>query len=496
MQIGTQENRSGLAQAMAGRPLASRHWMAVAVGLCVIVQPLRTCAQLASDPASEETKLAHDNALLEAWDKIGVRIKDGESWDVLGADLRAAIEQNHLSEHVGRCQQLLASIDAVIKSPPPDHGVTEQYEVAELIQALPRTTILHRLAIVPNFYYESVDQFVWDYYSRRRVTFDPDPAMVLYARGPMVIDPLIESLNDLRATRSVGTSEEGYRTPVVVRVCDVALALIESLSGCTFRETSHAKPLTSEWSADERNALEQSIRKWRRETKSLPLPEAIVWQIEHGPEKLRIQMIDTLIARKQHDVALSYLQKVYEQGAGSDLPQIANRLVQAGSREPLDHIHRLVAEGKGIQRDMVLLIAHYGEPRDFQLLVRLVESSEPNTSRGSANLVQMIVESLRAAKDSQAMLAVPVHVAVIREMQDDWSVLLESSSPRHAFPPILDMSIYAIQRATGLGFGVNDESETFDRARGAKAILTWWEGEGEGAYGLEQNKPHAPVGIR
>jgi hypothetical protein len=492
MQIRTKENRSGLARPRVTLVFALRMVMM----LCVAGGTVRVCAQVSQDVPDSETKLAHDTELLDAWDKIAQRVKQREPWDVLSADLHAAIERYHLSEHVGRCQQLLASIDAVVKSPPPSVNITDESEVSDLINALPDSSILHRLAIAPNVYYTQVEQFAWDYYSERLMTFVPDPAMELYSRGLSAIDPLIECLNDTRATRSVGTSEDGYGQPLVVRVCDVALALIEGISGCTFKESQYGNHLISEWTSDERSRLERTVRKWRGATQSMSSADAIAWQIENGPEKLRIQMIDTLIARKQVDVAMAYMQKAYEESSGGDMAQIANRMVQAGSREPLDHIHRLAATDESINRDMVTLIAHFGEPRDFQLLVKLVESTPPDKDRASAQRIQMIVESLRAAQHRRAMLAVPVHVAVIRSMNEEWTALLASSAPRHAFPPILDMSIYAIQQGSGMGFGMNEDSDTFDRARACKAILTWWDEEGEGAYGLEQNKPHAPVGIR
>ncbi|GJM24890.1 MAG: hypothetical protein DHS20C16_13050 [Phycisphaerae bacterium] len=454
------------------------------------------CAQVSPDNSEAESKSAHDIELLDAWDKIAVRIKNREPWDLLSAELHAVIERYYLSEYVGPCQQLLASIDAVIKSPPPSNNINDESEVPDLIKALPNTSMLHRLAISPNVYYESIEQFVWDYYAERMMTFVPDPAMAVYSRGSSAIDPLIECLNDNRATRSVGTSEDGYRQPIVVRVCDVALALIEGISGCTFKETQGGNYLISEWTSDDRNRLERAIRKWRGATKSMSPEDAIVWQIENGPEKQRIQMIDTLIARKQGNLAMPFMQNAYKESGGENIAQIANRMVKAGSREPLDHIHQLTKSDGQIRREMILLIAHFGEARDFQMLVRLVASASPNEGRASAQRVQMIVESLRAAKDRRAMMAVPVHVAVIRSMKEEWTSLLSSSAPRRAFPPILDMSIYAIQNASGLGFGMNEDSDTFDRARACKSILTWWDEEGEGAYGLEQNKPHAPVGIR
>ncbi len=472
--------------------------MAVAVMLCASWGAIRLYAQVDLD-ASEAVSPELQNAeLLDAWNSIAKRIENRESWDVLRADLHAAIESNPLAEHVGLCRQLLASIDAVIQTPPLHDDITEDSEVPDLIKSLPKSSLNYRLAIAPNAYYESVGGFVWDYYSKLSMTFVPDPAMVLFSRGRVVIDPLIECLDDIRATHCVATSDDGMRQPTVARVCDVALALIEVLSGCTFRESNYNSPFVSEWTTDERGDLIRTIRKWRLATQSMSPSEAVLWQIENGPEKLRIQMIETLIARKDFEAALTYLEKVYREGSDEKLSLFANRMVRAGSREPIDRIHRLVDENKvrEIDRDSILLIAHFGETRDFQLLVNLVESAGQHDDGALVMRIQIIVEALRAAKDRRAMMAVPVHIAVIQTMQDEWSVLLSEPMPRHAFPPILDKSIYAIQQFSGRGFGMHEESESFDRARACKAILKWWDEEGEGAFGLEQNKAHAPVGIR
>lgn len=496
-------------------------------------------AQVSPSVPESRSREEQDRELLDAWDSVAQRIKNHEPWEALATDLYIAIEKNQHSEYVGRCQQLLTSIDAVIKSPPPKDNIDVETDTANLIAALPRSTMFHRLVIVPTAYYESIEQFAWDYYSKVTVSFHPDPAMILFGRGAAVIDELVECLDDTRVTRSVGTrGDDGYQRPIVARVCDVALSLIEGLSGCNFRKGGYSEALISEWSSDDRARLIRSVRKWRAATVSMGPSEAIIWQIENSPEELRISMIDTLIARGENELALSYLQKAYGQTTRERLEssseqlalfhhwmtlrrfdiavehlqiaydqakyansfvnksQVANRMLRAGSRKPLDHYHRLFAEGERLERDMVTLIANFGETRDFQLLVSVVHQAAHRNDRVSDSMIQMIVESMRAAKDHRARMAVPIQIAVIDAMRDEWTDLLATPAPRHAFPPILDMAIYAIQKATGLGFGMNEDSDTYDRARACKAIMAWWEAEGEGAYGLEQNKPHAPVGIR
>lgn len=471
-------------------------------------------AQVNAEASDAEPKINHDTELLRVWFEITNQIKNGEPWDVISLNLGSAIEQYPNSKHINRCRNVLASIDAAQKPPPTQSKITNDSSIPELIDTLHLAKPNYRMVIAPNQYYESVGQFVWEYYLERETRFSPDPAHLLRTRGRPALEPLLELLDDPRATRGVGTSDDGFAQPLVICVSDVALGLIESISGCTFKMRRGDLQLISERSKKDRAAINQLVREWHKATKTMTPTQAVLWQIENGPKKLRIYMIDTLIAKKQNAAALSYLQENYlkkegdsqedeeghpKQGApknGEIDIALAGRMVRAGSREPLDFIHKLVAKGRPVDREVIRLVAHFGDSRDFQLLVRLVESAAQKDDRESAQLLQMTVDALRSANDRQATMSIPVHVSIIKTLSNEWEPLLSANPPQHAFLPLLETSVRAIQNASGIHFGLADESDTIERARACREILTWWEKEGEGAYGLEQNKPHAPVGIR
>ncbi|NOX59034.1 MAG: hypothetical protein GXP29_09280 [Planctomycetes bacterium] len=484
MQKRAQKNRPGLIRFVG---------VVVLLGFSGSATPL--AAQVGQNEPETDPKIDADAALLQAWSEAVDQVAEGKPWPQISADLHAATQRFSHSKYAERCSQLEASIDLAAQTPAIESSPTNESSITELIAAIHLAKLDYRLVLIPNQYYDSVSQFVWEYYLERRVSIPSDPAHVLYTRGRLAIEPLIDLLDDVRATRGAGRSDDGFIEPFVIRVCDVALGLIEGISGCTFKQRRGDLPLISQWPANERAELIQMIRDWWAATKSLSRTDAVLWQIEHGPKKLRINMVDTLIARKDFPAALSYLQKSYRTDDSIDAA-MAGRMMRAGSREPLDFIHRLVAKGGTVDRKIIRLIAHFGDSRDFELLRGMVEATAGTHDRESADRLQVIVDALRAADERQAILGVPVHVAVIKVLSNEWMPLLSDGPPQHAPPPLLDTSIRGIQRATGIGFGLTDEFDVSMRARACRDIVSWWALEGEGAYGLRQNKPHAPVGIR
>ncbi len=439
-----------------------------------------------------------DAALLDAWWDVVELIEADAPWADCRSALDEAIQRYPQSTHAEACRSLRDGIVLAEMAGDDVPEVTIDADVATLAAALPAARVSIGWVLMPLQYYSAAEQTVWAFYADRAIVGAKSAALLLHRQGRSAIPALIERLDDPTATRNVSPDRSQLTTPVALRVGDVALGLIEAISLCRFRDPpvsfhqAGAQPLVlKEWPANERAALIASIRAWWNATKDLPPEKAVLWRIRQASRAQQLEMLDVLIATGQAETALVFLYGAYRDGPTLD-ERLAERMLRAGSRAPLDFLHQAVRTGRPADHTMISLIAEHGDVQDFQLLRDLVVDG---AVEGGALPVEvdlpMLVNVLSYADSRQCL---PVLVAVLEKHQA--ALARSADADRVQAPAYIGRAAERIETICGVDFGFDAREAPQRRQRAIEDILDWWNREGRGAYGYAVTGPHAPAGIR
>ena len=322
----------------------------------------------ADDESITTNGVDHDAELLRIWWTVAGGIGADEPWSLCRTQLADGIAWHGASKYAADCKKLLESIDlaqARSEMPPPKNV---RSDAERLVADLWKSRVHYRVVLWPHRYITGTDKLTWDHFAETHPDMLSDPAYMLYRRGRSVIPLLIGALSDRTATRVTRTNQNNSRMPLAMRVCDIALALIEGISHCRFPGHSGSKSLLlSEWPVEDQRMLTASVQAWWDATQDMSPIEAMLWQMRHGSRRSQIEMLDMLIGMGKAGAAVRFLDTRYHNGDTIDI-QFASRMLRAGSREPLEFIHRVVRSGGTIDHVMVRLIKANGQRVDYALL--------------------------------------------------------------------------------------------------------------------------------
>jgi hypothetical protein len=445
-------------------------------------------------PANESTAAEMRRVWWDTAEQIGKR----GDWAECAAPLAATLDRHPDGNLAPRLGALLTSIQMSADHPPTDAFLDRQTDTKTLIAALPAVSLRYTLLLRPLQSYGAEQRLIWAVYADNHTGTADASAFLLYAQGRAVIPRLIELLDDQRATRSVESDASRFKIPLVFRVGDVSLALIEAISLCRFHldpydyhPRTRKSPLISEWTEEKRNQQIALIREWWENTKTMSLGDAVLWRLERATREQQIQMLDALVGTGRHAVAQHFLADRFRHGDELD-KEFSRRLLRAGSRLPLEFLHRAVAQGRPVDHDLISLIVEFGEIDDFRLLRDAVlgqSSAHPDFSVDRAMLVNLL-------NYSDNTLAVPVLVAVIEAQMHGLPNDARAIRPAGKTPAYLTRAAEKLQTLTARDFGFGQFDSPYATAHGFENILRWWQREGKSAYDFPHVRPHAPGGIR
>jgi hypothetical protein len=463
---------------------------ALVATLCVAI-----CAPLRADEPGTDLKPAA--ALTEAWWDVAQRIERGKPWADCAEQLRTAIELAGPTSVTVRCTKLLMSIRSAADFALPSEPLYDDANEDTLIAALQEAKPDYRLILNPLQIYANEPRLAWDMLAQFNNGGSDAAAYLLFLKGRDAIPYLIDALDDLRATRAVSVNRSYHKVPLVPRVCDVSLALIEAISLCrlNFGPTAYdirttKPPLFSEWSADKRARQIALVHEWWAATQRLSAEDAVVWRLERADREDQMQMLDALIWVEQRELAIDFLQSRFIDEWKLDRG-FSGQLLRAGSRAPLDAIHEAYRAKQPLSHDMIVLILEYGAIDDFRLLrdaLRNPENSEFPLDHA------LLANQLNYCDNP---LAVPILVTILeldaahKDRQSSPSVIATGAQ----IPGYLRRTGERIEALTGRNFGMS-APENAAKSRAIENILRWWPREGQGAYDYERIRPHAPAGIR
>lgn len=471
MQTRQEKNRPGLNSVA---PLAA----AMALGLCY--------GSAAAQSAPNQLANAE---LLEILSKVTQKIGDGEPWADCREMLESAVADLPESKYVRRCRDLIESIRLTeqieARLTPPDQLEPDQLTVEHLVFSK-----IDVGRIMQPLYLARRSTFMWDWDTQLGDHQTADIAHRIYLKKRDVLEPLTDLLDNQAATRSVRVPKQGAAEPVVLRVCDVALGLIEAISHCRFRTDKQLYVPFSLCSAPVRNETIENVNRWWRKTKDMSPGEAVVWQIENGGVPNPYQMLQGLMAMDEKEAVIAHLSKKFRTSDSIDY-EASVRLIQAGSTEPLEYIHHAVANRERVTLEMVRVIGARGRWIDFELLDRLVMSTDDSSPPRPRNWhSSVVVQGLRSSKNRKC---IPVLVAVV-----DQYVTKRMEDVSNVAPPSQHIVLAAakVQEMTGVNFGLdpNDSDENINAA--LNEMLRWWREDGQSVYGFHALDRHAPGGIR
>lgn len=451
--------------------------------------------------AADETPAEESAAakLDDAWWRTAQMIGAGAPWNEAADTLNDALLSAGNAKFSQRCRNLSVSIGLSQTASPNAQRIaatlSERSSTQDLITGLQETRVSFDLVLRPLLKYGIDRQLAWAYVADRIAGGRDSAAYLLYARGREAIPELLDALEDQRATRSVADNRS-RPMPLVMRVGDVSLALVEAISCCRFHiepkryePRGHQTPLFSEWGDEKRRDQIALVRDWWETTKHLSRAEAALWWINRVERGEQLEMIDALILTGDADAAVEYLRTKYRQENDIDV-DFAERMLMAGSREPLEYLRQAVRNDRPIERDFVKLVAHYGNIDDFKLLrseiMRPCHDGYP-VDRG------MVVNELQQSNDP---LTIPIFVALLETKEEAAECNPHLNPENERVIGYLLRSAERIERLSGKDFGFTHLASNYAAQRGFEDILNWWKREGKAAFDLDQVRPDAPGGIR
>lgn len=444
--------------------------------------------------------------LLDAWKTACRRAHAGDPWKAIADDLEVALAKapNHaLADTINEAlNALLAAADQTVEPPDDPFKATP----AELVALLTESRIVGAEGVNSVLIRDPLrldggaGAIIWDRAAVQPEHEDTDPALRAYKRGRAMVPALIDALEDMTATRCVYLIESSGQPGVILRRCDLALALLEAVTRCQFylpttvksqwvRHRVVEKWLSKhEWSV--RRDVAEAARRWWGATRDMSPVEARSWLISRSKYPSAARMIEMLIAEGRTARAIEHLRSLAIGNDGTLQYHVIEKLAQLGDRDGLELLTARIESEGTFTRDQLQLLVKYGGPREYKLIRRLfvediVENPEP-PGMPSRNILNAIIKTTNP-------LAVPVLIEALLPMSQADGEPEGTSSLQ--LPARALNAAPRIQEITQRDFGYDSSANLASRIEAIGRIRTWWETEGRGIYGFAATRTRRPGGI-
>jgi len=443
-------------------------------------------AEDASDPDD-------DAALLQSWWEAAGCLQGGQaSWDACGTILSDAIGDYPESKHAPRCKSLLADIRLTAEEAgdesPPDDLTAARLDVSWLYQPLRRH--------IGGRY-----EWIWDTLSEPSDNSDDNPLVVWFKRGRPAVPDLMALLDDQRVTRSVSFRRSEDTRPVVLRVSDVALGLIEGISRCRFNTSGTRFKPFSLMNETQRRQIQEDVRRWWEATSESDPVEAIVWLATHSPLRRAEMAIQVLLATGYRQRAITCRATLYRDNGRifdnrGDF-SFATRLLRAGSREPLDDLHTYIEQGHELQYQHVRMVGEFGEASDAAILESLMYREGKQICKGKATgrLSRRVANALSHSDNAHCVPVVTAIIVSYVQCLDsdtaDRPIGMHAGVPRYVVKAGL-----VLQTLIDADFGLVEKDPPGTQITALRLMAEWWKEDGQSIYGTQQHRATAPAGVR
>jgi len=470
---------------------------AVAMAVFVVVLGgFASPSRAQGNPASQQ----QDAKLYLAWSEACNRVMAGDPWGEIVADvegaLRDAPDASFGNDVAGYLESLRMA--AAQSSSLPDGGTDAS--PADLVALLMKSQLLNpqfrdsALLLRPlhaDMRPDRTREVHWVDLGEQPEHRMTDPAIRIFKRGRAMIPALLDTLDDMTATRSGFMGMSSRQPAVVCRRADFAMALLEAITKCQFLNNGR-----NEWFSlmdpSARSAAEELARSWWAATKDMPDYEARAWLLKRIAFEQARPMIDVFLIEGKRKRAIEYLRDYLVDASGKMRVSVAAWLGKMGDRSALDMIVAKAGRNAQLTRDEIDVLVRYGQRREYLLMHRLVVADKTLNSKTRNNESRAILAAMR---DSQNRLAIPVLAEGLyvedplrdRMVQQRRSPHGESRS---------DLAAEYIQRLTQRDFRYDPKASAPSRSKAIERIRAWWEKEGRGLYGFQSDRARQAGGIR
>jgi hypothetical protein len=444
------------------------------------------CTALPTQAQDRLRKRERTATLLKQWREICVKIEKDIPWDTLAEQTQAVADR---AVDVDQADKLRDFADGMRQAAEQEASLPDAPSTAtpgELVQLLIRSRLVdkrqgnsHFLVSRPLTFF-STGGTRWEKHVLQPLHEGTDPAIRIYKKGRVMIPALLDALDDMAATRSVYYSSSLMHWPVLLRRCDLAMALLEAISGCKFFRASDGMWFSVQ-SAEFRAETAESARHWWSETKGMTPLDARLWLLDRVSGDRAAAMINLLVFEGRTEQALARLRSLMESASNFKTQRdLAKRLAALGDPAGVEAVLARVAREGKIERDDAKFLAEHGDVRAYRLLARLMADDRSEKGRHRNSSSRAILEALRT---SESRWAIPV---LAEALGANDAISTRSPNERNAVYSAsrADIAAEHIQRLTGRDFRYDRYAEPTLRSKAIERIRTWWEERGESLYGF------------
>jgi DNA-binding GntR family transcriptional regulator len=244
---------------------------------------------------------------------------------------------------------------------------------------------------------------------------EKSPAHRLVAMGYDAVPLLIEAIEDVRFTRSVGNERDFYFSHHVLRVGDCALAILERIAGRSFYQSTEANAAMVKDGAAA--ATKEKLKAWWAEFQKKGEKQMLVEAVEAGdPEQA------SRLCRRYPDAALPALEKgIGNAKSARDRMALVGTVGELESKEATDFLLRELREGPSLHSRTVAagLLWRRGRRDGVATMIEEWKKLKPDAEgKGTEGLVEFLArcgqaEAVRALGDGLARRPVDHKLAVI-----------------------------------------------------------------------------------
>ncbi len=451
---------------------------------------------------TNQTSRQQGRALLGKWRKACERVGKGDPWDEIGDDLEAALAGAGDADNVSMIEGYLAAIRAADKQAPELPASSPEASPEELVALLlksrlfkPRsnlTPLIRRPLHVDGAPRER--RMHWEILANGPEHEFTDPTLRIYKRGRSMVEALIRALTDLTATRCVYIPNSTVQPAVMFRRCDLAMALLETITRCRFYVTERGKWFSHHDEAFREKAAE-SAGQWWEATKDVPPLEARSELISHVKYEQAKPMIGLLRTEGETARAIDHLRAFLIRPGGDLRMDVARELADLGDLSGLDQAVKRANVKQSISHTEAAFLIKYGGRREYKLLRRMLEHDLPANQEGKNAVSKAILKGVAQQKDRP--MAIPLLAVAL--YPDDTVGIPTGLSSKVKLPSAAtraDLAAALIQQLTERNFRYDPSAAKELRRKGIERVRDWWEREGRGLYGVDNAGIRRGGGIR
>lgn len=312
-----------------------------------------------------------------------------------------------------------------------------------------------------------------------------DPASMLFAAGRPAIERLIDLLDDTSIARTVTGGGVNYSLPNFMRAGEVAMCLIEQLSGCDF--------LLEKRTLADQGRIIPHVRKWwirnggrtREEGIRDELESAYSQTADFNRRQYGMIWMALNLAESGQTKHADYAEQVLEDMVRSHgSMQAAEGLVRLGSRRGLEVLRERFETSKAhpsrvFSRSEISFLIEYGGLAEWRILHALVES-EINTYGQLPELTEGpnrigVLPVLVEDANSRPLWIVPCLALALKQTR------LHGEDEFYAAD-----AVELLDKLTGENFGFSSTGSVRSRRDAAERALEWWNTKGGTAYSFDR----------